>query len=1496
MGTLSRELLVLCVVAVLTAATVPTLTEGHSLLAAAPGTASPPMPLAHPGQDMQRQREPSSVWPSIRGALPFEAPKQHLLTFSSPPNWTTIASVSAGREPEAVAYDSGKGEIFAGNYGSSNVSVISDSSASVSASVNVGTDPVALAYDSGLGEEFVVNDYSNNVSVISDSTNSVVATIPVTGGLSNKHCAAFDSAQGEVFFSRGALNEVSVISDASNSIVSTVAVGSEAAGCAYDSAKGEVFVSNFGSASVSVISDTSNTVVATIPLGAGVEPNAMSYDTAKGEIFVATCPSGGCNWGNVSVISDTTNSVVASIPVPWCPSCGDGDVAYDPADGEIFVGELGAQGVAVISDASNSMVATVFPPNPIPFGIAYDNGKREVAVTDESSKVSLLAARPGVASLTLSKRLLVGVGADYYNASTNFAGTSWTFSGTFGWGLSQPCVASFTPSCADRAVVPAPTTPSIDVGWENVTSAGVGWIHTNSVTLFDDTAMTALASTSLNGTAPHQAVTVAVSLTNGSGSNAYSWTLNGSAYPAGNTSTFSFSPAGAGDFSFHVSVTDSFGQVQSSRVILAVFPLTRALSATASASPTSGVEPLGVSFAGTASGGSVPYSWSWRFGDRGFSSLQNPTHTYTTPGAYDAWLWVNDSAGGHATSQVAVNVTPAGSSGGLAVVAFASPHLGPAPLFVQLYGSATGGSGSYSFEWLFGDGSGGSASASPGHTYSSAGHFNATLFANDTAGHTASTQVAISVTPPAGPMNGAQVAFVVDPASCGPILFNGTPEAGGVAWRYPLGSYAAWALSCNGYSFVDWSTTGKVTIQGSPSSGQTNITAQGNGTLWAFYVATNANRVFIQVAPARSDAVVFIAGQPYPDQGYASLADGSYPISAGAFGSLRFDQWSTSGSVSISGGNLTVSGGGAILASFISPAGPPPPLWDQTLFGVPLWLLLVMMGLVLLVVAMAIRRRRLVSDGVQPGPPPWASALVPEHPPPEYLRGVTAGPHADWDEGTGPSYGSFPVTAADIDTIAPLPGPPFAAGPEPAPHGPPLRVHGAGSRAGFAATTGPASSSRPVMDPRLFRPWTMKITPEGIRVEEVGRGKVTGSVIDAQFQTVPEPSPAQGAPPPSRAPSSQDAYAVLLALGHAPHTLDGIKQQVHLDDETLFAVLAGLLKAKLIARGIRQKDQQALFVLTPLGRRLAVRNLIGQVAEEIRSAPELPEGEKGSSSTREVRAGPPVPSLPQRVLLHLLAQPRLGNDEVAPVAYSQSGMATSLGKPQAAFAKALQRLETQGLVESDTRHVQGQLRRMKVYRLTALGENVAKELRKSDQSPPPTAHAPSPVVAPGASAPVTAGATQVPNWPASPLTALETSNISILRALAVTSGVPKEQFLVFTTDPPSGLPGLAGAEFRQISHQEGEGKMRPGELDQMADLIERHLSKGPGRRVIMEGVEMILESTNLKNVRRLLRVAREDAMLHQGRVLFAVNPKAHSQEELALLEEGARVVGGDAPR
>ncbi len=353
-----------------------------------------------------------------------------------------VATVPVGNDPTGIAYDSSKGEVFVSGSGANSVSVISDSTNTVSATVNVGAGPSGVAYDPNKGEAFVSNYAGNTVSVISDTTNSVVATAK---GLLGPSGIAFDPANGEVFVAdEGNVSvkttSVSVIDDNTNTVTTNVNTGVSNTVLAYDSGKGEVFVGGSGDNIVAVISvsaaaastsastastalssasSTTTTSTCFTPgslgyslsvtctsfsyntgtaqggpgtVGVGLYPLGLAYDSGTGEVFVADFTSPA-----VAAISDATNSVVATVEVPGLNNPGFTDnpspqyVAYDSAKGEIFASNLYGDCITVISDATNTVVATIGLGNNTvnngvglyPVQLAYDSAKGEIFVVEQ---------------------------------------------------------------------------------------------------------------------------------------------------------------------------------------------------------------------------------------------------------------------------------------------------------------------------------------------------------------------------------------------------------------------------------------------------------------------------------------------------------------------------------------------------------------------------------------------------------------------------------------------------------------------------------------------------------------------------------------------------------------------------------------------------------------------------------------------------------------------------------------------------------------------------------------------------------------------------------------------------------------------------------------------------------------------------------------------------------------------------------------------------------
>lgn len=215
------------------------------------------------------------------------------------------------------------------------------------------------------------------------------------------------------------------------------------------------------------------------------------------------------------------------------------------------------------------------------------------------------------------------------------------------------------------------------------------------------------------------------------------------------------------------------------------------------ASPTTGCIPLAVQFnSQSTSGSGTIASWQWDFGDGTFSSIENPSHTYTTSGNFNISLRVTNSFG-CVTTLTKVQYIKIGSPVH-ADFTNSQPTTCDLPVTINFQNNSTGG-GTLSYQWDFGDG-GTSTQASPSHTYTAAGNYTVRLIVTSSNGCTDTITKNNAVT-----IGSINAGFTHPDVICvnSPVTFTNTtsPSPASVEWDFgdattstslsPVKSYAA---------------------------------------------------------------------------------------------------------------------------------------------------------------------------------------------------------------------------------------------------------------------------------------------------------------------------------------------------------------------------------------------------------------------------------------------------------------------------------------------------------------------------------------------------------------------------------------------------------------------------------------------------------------------------------------------------------------------------------
>jgi PKD repeat protein len=211
----------------------------------------------------------------------------------------------------------------------------------------------------------------------------------------------------------------------------------------------------------------------------------------------------------------------------------------------------------------------------------------------------------------------------------------------------------------------------------------------------------------------------------------WNWNFGDGVYSTEKNPTHTYSSARTYTVSLTVTNADGSNNTKKSNYIVA--SVARPPVASYSSNVKSGYSPLSVAF--TDKSTRSPTSWSWDFGDKAYSTEQNPVHVYNKTGKYTVTLKVSNTAGSNTmrkTSYITVTAPK------LPVAAFiANKVSGKAPLTVTFTDRSSGSPTTWN--WNFGDGSY-SMSSNPMHVYSKAGKYTVSFTVTNANGNSTTTK------------------------------------------------------------------------------------------------------------------------------------------------------------------------------------------------------------------------------------------------------------------------------------------------------------------------------------------------------------------------------------------------------------------------------------------------------------------------------------------------------------------------------------------------------------------------------------------------------------------------------------------------------------------------------------------------------------------------------------------------------------------------------------
>jgi len=192
--------------------------------------------------------------------------------------------------------------------------------------VDVGQNPDAIAYDKKRNEVYVFNHSGNSATVIDGKSAKVVATIPLGG---SPEFAAADSTNGRVYVNLEDKSEVAVIDGSKHEVMTRwpLAPGQEPSGIALDASHHRLFSTCHNKMMVMLDTD-SGRVIGNVPIGNGVD--GCAFDDSS-QLAFASCGEG------VTVVAKESSPNELSVAQSLQTQRGARTIALDPKTHRIYL-------------------------------------------------------------------------------------------------------------------------------------------------------------------------------------------------------------------------------------------------------------------------------------------------------------------------------------------------------------------------------------------------------------------------------------------------------------------------------------------------------------------------------------------------------------------------------------------------------------------------------------------------------------------------------------------------------------------------------------------------------------------------------------------------------------------------------------------------------------------------------------------------------------------------------------------------------------------------------------------------------------------------------------------------------------------------------------------------------------------------------------------------------------------------------------------------------